>query len=134
MVQCCLTKVVIGSMLSDEGCHWFNVVSRRLSLVQCCLTKVVIGLMLSDEGCHWFNVGLPPDVFILYVSLLCTQMKYNVQTIVTPDSCPSGYGVGDNVMGCIATGYKGNRNVDDFLVCMEEGLDDIYRVLQETSG
>ena len=59
---------------------------------------------------------------------------YEIQCSADTWSCPSGYGVGDNVMGCIATGYKGKRNVDEFLVCMEEGLDDIYRVLQETSG
>ena len=41
----------------------------------------------------------------------------------------SGYGVADDVMGCIATGFKGNQNVDQFLQCMEAGLDDIHRVL-----
>ena len=25
----------------------------------------------SDEGCHWFNVSFSPDVFILYVDLIC---------------------------------------------------------------
>ena len=28
-------------------------------------------LVLSEEGYHWFDVGFPPDVFILYVVLLC---------------------------------------------------------------
>ena len=46
----------------------------------------------------------------------------------------AGYGVADDVMGCIVTGYKGNQNVDEFLGCMQEGLDDIHRVLQETEA
>ena len=41
----------------------------------------------------------------------------------------SGYHMTDDMMNCIVTGYKGNQNVDQFLECMEAGLDDIHRVL-----
>ncbi|KAI0230258.1 Carnitine O-palmitoyltransferase 2, mitochondrial [Lamellibrachia satsuma] len=46
---------------------------------------------------------------------------------------PNGFGIGyrmaDDTMNCTVTGYKGNQNVDQFLECMEAGLDDIHRVL-----